>query len=155
MLKGWDDALAKDCLETAIKAWNDEKAHPTPNPAGGGFGGAAPAGAPGGGVLAASQGVVSGAQSGGNATGQQFWHDERTNSSAGRLGRGGFGVGTGLGGGSGIDHRHEWRRALQVPSEGVVPSDDHPAADGVRVVGRQSGHCLIWTRARKIKCGKR
>ena len=31
-LKGWDDALAKDCLETAIKAWNDEKAHPTPNP---------------------------------------------------------------------------------------------------------------------------
>ena len=32
-LKGWDDALAKDCLETAIKAWNDEKAHPTQNPA--------------------------------------------------------------------------------------------------------------------------
>ena len=28
-LKGWDDPLAKDCLETAIKAWNDEKAHPT------------------------------------------------------------------------------------------------------------------------------
>jgi hypothetical protein len=33
VLKGWDDALAKDCLETAIKAWNDEKAHPTPIPA--------------------------------------------------------------------------------------------------------------------------
>ena len=64
VLKGWDDALAKDCLETAIKAWNDEKAHPTQNPAGGGLGGAAPAGAPGGGVLAASQGVVSGAQGG-------------------------------------------------------------------------------------------
>jgi endoglucanase len=61
-LKSWDDALAKDCLETAIKAWNDEKAHPTQNPAGGGLGGASPAGAPGGGVLAASQGVVSGAQ---------------------------------------------------------------------------------------------
>ena len=29
VLKGWDDALAKDCLETAIKAWNDEKANPT------------------------------------------------------------------------------------------------------------------------------
>jgi len=43
-LKGWDDALAKDCLDTAIKAWNDEKAHPTPA----------------GGVLAASQGAVSG-----------------------------------------------------------------------------------------------
>ncbi len=39
VLKGWDDALAKDCLETAIKAWNEEKAHPTPHPAGGGFGG--------------------------------------------------------------------------------------------------------------------
>ena len=60
-LKGWDDALAKDCLETAIKAWNDEKAHPTPNPPGRGFGGTVPAGAPAG-VLAASQGVVSGAQ---------------------------------------------------------------------------------------------
>jgi endoglucanase len=58
VLKGYDDAMAKDCLETAIKAWNDEKAHPTPFPAGGPFGGAAPS--PGG-VLAASQGVVSGA----------------------------------------------------------------------------------------------
>ncbi len=61
-LKGWDDTLAKDCLETAIKAWNQEKAHPTGNPAGGGLGGASPAGAPGGGVLAASQGVISGDQ---------------------------------------------------------------------------------------------
>ena len=69
VLKGYDDPLAKDCLETAIKAWNDEKAHPTPNPAGGGFGGAAPAGAPGGGVLAASQGVVSGAQGSRNGQG--------------------------------------------------------------------------------------
>jgi endoglucanase len=59
VLKGWDDALAKDCLDTAIKAWNDEKAHPTQNPAGGPFGGGAPSG-----VLAASQGAVSGAQSG-------------------------------------------------------------------------------------------
>ena len=60
-LKGWDDALAKDCLETAIKAWNDEKAHPTKFP-----------GRPifedddddnaGAGVLAASQGVVSSPQ---------------------------------------------------------------------------------------------
>ncbi len=33
VLKGYDDALAKDCLETAIQAWNEEKAHPTPNPA--------------------------------------------------------------------------------------------------------------------------
>ncbi|HKR84164.1 MAG TPA: glycoside hydrolase family 9 protein [Terriglobales bacterium] len=68
-LKGWDDALAKDCLDTAIKAWNDEKAHPTQNLAAGGLGGASPAGAPGGGVLAASQGVVSGAQGSRNARG--------------------------------------------------------------------------------------
>lgn len=65
VLKGWDDALAKDCLETAIKAWNEEKARPTPNPAAGGFGGASP----GSGVLAASQGVVSGAQHAHQATG--------------------------------------------------------------------------------------
>jgi len=64
-LKGWDDALAKDCLETAIKAWNGEKSHPTP-PAGG-FGGA-PAGASGG-VLAASQGAVAGTQPGRNGAG--------------------------------------------------------------------------------------
>jgi hypothetical protein len=59
-LKGYDDALAKDCLETAIKAYNDEKAHPTPFPANSGFGGA-PAGSSGG-VLAASQGTAPGAQ---------------------------------------------------------------------------------------------
>ena len=64
VLKGWDDALAKDCIETAIKAWNDEKAHPTPSNAGRRFGDAAPSGDLGGGVLAASQGAVSGAQGG-------------------------------------------------------------------------------------------
>src|ERR1035437_8686702 len=62
-LKGWDDALAKDCLETAIKAWNDEKAHPTRLANGGwDFDGEEPEDTPGGGVLAASQGTVSGAQ---------------------------------------------------------------------------------------------
>jgi hypothetical protein len=62
-LKGWDDALAKDCLETAIKAWNDEKAHPTVVRNGGWpFGGDEPdAAAGGGGVLTASQGATSGA----------------------------------------------------------------------------------------------
>jgi hypothetical protein len=65
-LKGWDDATAKECLETARKAWNVEKAHPTPFPAGMHFGGD-PEGAPATGVLAASQGAASGtnaAQSG-------------------------------------------------------------------------------------------
>jgi endoglucanase len=69
VLKGYDDAMAKDCLETAIHAWNEEKANPTPNPAGGGLGGASPAGAPGGGVLAASQGAVSRAGAGRNGRG--------------------------------------------------------------------------------------
>jgi endoglucanase len=60
VLKGWDDALAKDCLETAIKAWNSEKAHPTP-PAGARWDEQAPETVAASGVLAASQGVVSGA----------------------------------------------------------------------------------------------
>jgi len=60
-LKGWDDALAKRCLETAIKAWNDEKTHPTPHPKGG-WNFEADEDASGGGVLAASQGTESGAQ---------------------------------------------------------------------------------------------
>jgi endoglucanase len=62
VLKGWDDALAKDCLETAIKAWNGEKSNPTPPPAGR-WDEAAPEDASGSGVLAASQGMVSRAQS--------------------------------------------------------------------------------------------
>jgi endoglucanase len=86
VLKGWDDALAKDCLETAIKAWNEEQAHPTQNPAGGGLGGASPAGAPGGGVLAASQGALSGAPTSSNTTAAQ------TAAPAGSR-RGGSGVG--------------------------------------------------------------
>src|SRR4051812_47402435 len=64
-LKGYDDALAKDCLDTAIKAWNDEKAHPTQFPGSSGFGGD-PESAPASGVLAASQGATSGTQAGRN-----------------------------------------------------------------------------------------
>jgi hypothetical protein len=59
-LKGWDDALAKDALDTAIKTWNDETAHPTPNPARDSSGASVPGGSSGSGVLAASQGAVSG-----------------------------------------------------------------------------------------------
>ncbi|HWE86095.1 MAG TPA: glycoside hydrolase family 9 protein [Terracidiphilus sp.] len=36
-LKGWDDALAKQCLDTAIKLYKDEQANPTPAPQGAGF----------------------------------------------------------------------------------------------------------------------
>jgi len=59
-LKGWDDALAKDCLETAIQAWKDTTANPTLYPTSSGPERDVPAN----GVLAASQGVVSGAQNG-------------------------------------------------------------------------------------------
>ncbi len=31
VLKGWDDALAKECLDTAVKLWEEEHAHPTAN----------------------------------------------------------------------------------------------------------------------------
>jgi hypothetical protein len=64
-LKGWDDALAKDALDTAIKAWNDETAHPTPNPARDSSGASVPGGSSGSGVLAASQGAVTGVRAGG------------------------------------------------------------------------------------------
>ena len=30
-LKGWDDPLAKECLDTAIRLWNEEHANPTPS----------------------------------------------------------------------------------------------------------------------------
>ena len=66
-LKGWDDAMAKDCLDTAIKAWSDEKAHPTKSQAGGWPFGEDANAAPAGGVLAASQGSTSGAQHAHNA----------------------------------------------------------------------------------------
>ena len=38
VLKGWDDPLAKECLDTAVKLWNEEHAHPTPSQGRGGFG---------------------------------------------------------------------------------------------------------------------
>jgi len=37
-LKGYDDALAKECLETAIRIWNEEHANPTPTRPGPGAG---------------------------------------------------------------------------------------------------------------------
>ena len=67
-LKGWDDTLAKDCLDTAIKAWNDTKANSAQYPVDISER-EAPAGAPTGGVLAASQGVVAGAQTRRNPAG--------------------------------------------------------------------------------------
>jgi len=120
VLKGWDDPLAKDCLETAIKAWNDEKAHPTPNPGSGGPGGASPAGgpgaSPGAGVLAASQGVVSGSQGGhsGQASSGAPTSSGTTSAQSAPpagFGRGGFGVG------------QDWAAALEltIATNGAEP----------------------------------
>lgn len=46
VLKGWDDPLAKECLDAAVKLWNEEHANPTAMPQGrvGGFGFAGPVG---------------------------------------------------------------------------------------------------------------
>lgn len=98
-LKGWDDAVAKDCLETAIKAWNDEKAHPTPIPADWHFGGDVPEeGVYGGGVLAASQGAAAGAQGTPNGLGSSAAPTSSATTTAptappAGFGRGRFGVG--------------------------------------------------------------
>jgi len=106
-LKGWDNALAKDCLDTAVKAWNDEKAHPTKNPAAGGGSGEA---APAGGVLAASQGVVSGAQGGSGAPTSSGTTSTQTAAST-SFSRGGFNVGL------------EWAAALElaIATNGAEP----------------------------------
>jgi len=97
-LKGWDDTLAKDCLETAKKAWDDEKAHPTPTPARLPFGEAPEEAPPAGGVLAASQGAVSGPQGGRNGRGTSGAPTSSGTTSAQTVppagsGRGRFGVG--------------------------------------------------------------
>ena len=115
-LKGYDDALAKDCLDTAIKAWNDEKAHPTQFPSSGGFGGATPAGpagAPAGGVLAASQGAVSNAHNGQGSLGASTSSGATSAQTAppAGFGRGRFGVGL------------EWPAALEltIATHGAEP----------------------------------
>jgi hypothetical protein len=113
VMKGYDDALAKDCLNTAIKAWNDEKARPTQNPAGGGLGGASPAGAPGSGVLAASQGVISGGdnQQGGSSASTSSGATSAHPTPLPGSGRGGFAVGL------------DWNAALEltIATHGAEP----------------------------------
>ena len=46
VLKSWDDALAKECLDAAIKLYAEERANPTPGGRGGPGGGAGAPGAP-------------------------------------------------------------------------------------------------------------
>jgi endoglucanase len=118
VLKGYDDALAKDCLETAIKAWNDEKAKPTQNPAGGRSGAGGPGSFPGGGVLAASQGAAAGAPAAPNAQVNPGAPAPPATPGApaappagGGFGRGGFGVG------------QDWAAALEltIATKGAEP----------------------------------
>jgi endoglucanase len=112
VLKTSDPAFAKDCLETAIKAWNDEKANPTPMPARGGFGGA-PAGASGG-VLAASQGTTaagSGRPAAQSGTAASSGGASAPPAPAAGFGRGAFGVG------------QDWAAALEmtIATNGAEP----------------------------------
>jgi endoglucanase len=109
-LKGYDDALAKDCLETAIKAWNDEKAHPTPFP-GSGIGGGAPANAPAAGVLAASQGAVAGSHASAPANSGTTNTPPAPTAPPAGPGRGAFGVG------------QDWAAALEltIATHGAEP----------------------------------
>jgi hypothetical protein len=145
VLKGYDDALAKDCLDTAIKAWNDEKAHPTQFPAAGGFGGASPAGPAGGGVLGASQGVVSGAQGGRNARGRPRVPTSSGTSSAQATPPagsrpGGFGVGL------------EWPAALEltIATHGAEPYKSRLRELFPQVITPQQMEFRGWTAVRAL-----
>ncbi len=111
VLKGYDPVLAKDCLDTAIKTWNDERAHPTQFPSGGGIGGGAPENAPASGVLAASQGAVSGARSGRNGRGSSGAPTSSATTSAQTAPPAGFGVG------------QDWAAALEltIATNGAEP----------------------------------
>jgi hypothetical protein len=109
-LKGWDDALSKQCLVAAVKLWADEHAHPTPNQArgvggGGGFG----QGGPGGANAAANLGRTgqgAGAEAGVVAQ-----------NAAGAAGGGAPGVGGPGGGGfggGGMGVPDEWKATLEL-----------------------------------------
>ena len=144
-LKDWDPALAKDCLDTAIKAWNDEKAHPTPNPPGWGFGGALPEDAPGGAVLAASQGVVSGAQAARNPalkpsapTGSGSTSAQTTPPAG--LGRDGFGIGL------------DWPAALQltIATNGAEPFKSRLKELFPQMITQQQMDVRGWTAVRAL-----
>ncbi|HEX6803417.1 MAG TPA: glycoside hydrolase family 9 protein [Terriglobales bacterium] len=144
-LKGWDDALAKDCLQTAIKAWDDAKANPTQYPTDIGLHGEAPAGAAGGGVLAASQGVVSGAQ--GNRNGRS---SSGVPASSGTpspqpappagFGRGGFGVGL------------DWAAALEltVATNGAEPYRSRLQELVPQMISPQQMDLRGWTAVRAL-----
>ena len=141
VLKGWNDPMAKDCLETAIRAWNEEKAHPTPNLPRRGFGGAAAAG----GVLAASEGVVPGAQGSRNrpgSTSAPSSSEENSEESAppDSFGRGRFGVGM------------DWAAALEltIATNGAEPYKSRLKELFPQVITPQQMGFRGWTAVRAL-----
>jgi len=138
-LKGWDDALAKDCLETAIKAWNDEKAHPTPNPWHGGFGAEAPGG---NGVLAASQGapLVAPARSSNSGAPASSPSTDAPEFPPAFFGRGGFGAGM------------DWTAALEltIATHGAEPYKSRLKELFPQVVTPQQMEFRGWTAVRAL-----
>ncbi len=141
VLKGWNDPMAKDCLETAIRAWNEEKAHPTPNLPRRGFGGAAAAG----GVLAAAEGVVPGAQGSRNRPGSSSApssSDENSEESAppDGFGRGRFGVGM------------DWAAALEltIATNGAEPYKSRLKELFPQVITPQQMGFRGWTAVRAL-----
>jgi len=145
VLKGWDDALAKDCLETAIKAWNDEKAHPSPSRAGRGFGDAAPTGDPAVGVLAASQGAVSGAQGGRSGRGSSAAPTSSGTTSAPTVPPAGFGR-------SGSGMEQDWAAALEltVATNGGEPYKSRLKELFPQVITPQQMELRGWTAVRAL-----
>ncbi|MBV8834816.1 MAG: glycoside hydrolase family 9 protein [Acidobacteriaceae bacterium] len=144
VLNGWDDALAKDCLQTAIKAWNDEKAHPTPMPGREGLGGGAPENANGG-VLAASQGAVSQGQGGRNRRGTSGAPTSSGTTSAQTapppgVGRRGFGVG------------QDWAAALEltIATNGADPYKSRLKELLPEVIAPQGIGLRGWTAVRAL-----
>jgi hypothetical protein len=131
VLKGWDDPLAKDCLETAIKAWNDTKAQRRLYPTGGSDPQAS-AGAPSG-VLAASQGVVSGAPTSSGSTSTQTTPPDGS-------GRGGFGIGL------------DWAAALEltIATNGAEPYKSRLKELFPQMISPQQMDFRGWTAVRAL-----
>jgi endoglucanase len=140
VLKSYDAALARDCLDTAIKAWNDEKAHPTPFPVSG-AGGGAPANAPATGVLAASQGVVSGSHTGAaTASGATVAQPTPATPPSPPAGRGAFSVG------------QDWAAALEltIATHGAEPYESRLKELFPQVITSQQMGFRGWTAVRAL-----
>lgn len=132
VLKGYDDTLARKCLDTAIKAWNEEKIHPTQSPAGGGFGGA--------GVLAASQGVVAGGRNNHKANGRSGAANSAPATPPAALRRGPFGVGL------------DWNAALEltIATHGAEPYRSRLKELFPQVITPQQMEFRGWTAVRAL-----